>query len=730
MLQIGKSQMIEGVTVYEDADEYQKFYLVGGEPGYKTDAQGRPSLSLFKYRFPVDREDGRVGGGFVLLDVSFSVSLAKQEAVRQVLQPQVNRKARELGEAPPTVEFAPVRYIDGTCNLIIAEADGTLVEKVSGSGKPSLYGENTATFGVELTPEGATFFEQALQSQGPVIGIEYDLTASATLPPITAHSHFHAERFYKFHQEVNTEMRFWREDERTEIIRERMKSTESITMEIDFGELTDAEQQEEIRTWIMDTTSAAVERNMIEAIAPVPEDKRDLPDKIEDVTRDFRQKRISDFELTFNERRPVEWNLRPNGSLPPFSTLTDIDGNALNWEDYSRTIDLDDPEFRKVRVNVMVNADFEELPLHSVEVKLTYKGRPMPNLAPGEPEGETVMTDPTALGKFAAFIENDSYDYDYSYQINYKNENRIYQSDTITTDEGNLTIGVGDLGILDVQIGVGDINWSEVSRALVTFRYEDTGVAPIEQQISLTEAAPSHRIREVIFEPMRQYYSYQVKYFMKDGSEYVSGLEQSRSPDLFINDVFSKNRTITVNGLADFQTRVANIFVDLAYDDDENDHHLTKSMVLNASNVFGNWTFPVISATAGKVFYSGTVAFKDGTQQVIERTEAETDTILVPRAPEAVLDVEVISDLIDWSATRLVRVTLNYVDDENGVNESATMTFSPTRMDPQTWSVPVMDASKMAYSYEWTFFNTDGSRITKGPTETTDAVLILDPMAS
>ena len=730
MLQIGTEQMIEGVTVYEDSDEINVFYLVGGAPSYRTNSQGKPNLSLFKYRFPVDREDGRVGGGFLLLDVSFEVPPEKEALIRPVLQQQVNRKANDLGiTQPPQVQFGTIRYLDGTCNLIIAEAGGTLVEKVKGSGKPSLYGKNTATFGVELTPEGATFFDQALQSQGPTIGIEYELTAAGQLPEITASSHFHAMKFYSFHQEVDTKWRTWREDEREEEIREFMISTESIEMEFNWGELTDADAQAEIRNWVFDTTTEAVNRNMIEAIAPVPDDQREMPDNIEDVTRNISETRITDFRLEYTEARPIDWMLRPNGSLPPFSTLTDSDGNALNWEDYSRTIDLDDPEFRKVRVDVMVNADFEDLPLHSVEVKLNYKGRPMANLEVGAPEGEVVLNDPADLGKFAAFVENDDYDYEYSYQINYTNESRIFQSPVVQTDEGNLTIGVADVGILDVQIATGDINWEEVTRALVTFRYQDTNVDPIEHQISLTSDSPEHRITEVIFEPMRRNYSYQVKYFMADGSEFESAPEQSRSPNLFINDVFSNTRTITVNGLADFDDKVANIFVDLAYDDADNDYHLTQSVALNSGSVFSTWSFPVISSTGGVVTYSGTVSMKDGTQQPIDQQIAEGDMILVPKAPAAILKVEVVSDLVDWAATRLVRLGLSYTDPANQVFEAKTFTFSPTRVGPEFWEVGVMDAALMGYTAEWTFFQADGSRITQAPIEMSDTTLILDPLA-
>ena len=182
MLKIGSEQTLHGISVFSDSEEFDLFYLVGGRPAYRLDPDGKPSVSLFKYRFPVDRQDGLTGGGFLLMDVAFTVPDDVKETIREELQPQVSRKAQELGfSPPPKVRFGTIRYLDGSCNLIIAEAGGALVQKVKGSGKPSLYGENSAIFGVELTPEGATFFEQALQSGGPSIGLEYDLTAVGKL---------------------------------------------------------------------------------------------------------------------------------------------------------------------------------------------------------------------------------------------------------------------------------------------------------------------------------------------------------------------------------------------------------------------------------------------------------------------------------------------------------------------------------------------------------------------
>ena len=163
-------------------------------------------------------------------------------------------------------------------------------------------------------------------------------------------------------------------------------------------------------------------------------------------------------------------------------------------------------------------------------MKLGYKGRPMANLAEGEPDGEVVLNTEDGVAKFATFVEGDDWNYTYSYQINYRGESRQFQSPEISTNEGKLTIGVDDVGILAVEAVAGDINWTEVDRVAVRLTYEDheNGVEPFEEQFALTQAVPSHNIQKVIFQPLRNNYRYRVKYALKNGREFEGAEQEGR----------------------------------------------------------------------------------------------------------------------------------------------------------------------------------------------------------
>jgi hypothetical protein len=728
MLQIDRVQQIDGVTVYGDDTAFEVFYLLPQQPRYRLNPDGTPAFRFMMYKFPVDRPGGRKGGGYLLFDAEFVVPEDKMPKIMETLAAQVQQEANRRGIQAPPVKIGTLTYTKGEVKLFVAGADGTFVEKFNNPGKSSLYGNNITTFSLELTENGATFFEQAMQGKGGAVSVVYDLWFWAKLPPVRIDAWFNASKFYSFVQTIDVEWHLWAEDDYRETVREQMIQSESTGVNFEWGGLTDEKIRGQLRDWAFRALEDAVERNMIESITPVPEDQRKLPDGIENVTRDITNTRAASFNLHFKESQTVEWNLAPQGQLQNITNLKDKDGNPLKWEDYAQTIDLDNPFFRELRVDAYINADFAALPIHSVEVKVLYGNRPMPNLAEGAPEGEAVFRKPDDVGHFATFVEQDNWKYTYSYQINYKGESRIYQSPEIETNEGTLTIGVDDVGILSVDVSAGDLNWNEVESALVTLRYEDAGagVDLIEEQFTVNKDQPNRRFQEVIFQPMRKNYQYRVKYFMKDGKELESGDKEGRAGNLFINDPFSGRKTVGIRGVGDLTNRISTIFLDLTYTDATNNYTQTKSVALTKDTPFLDWPFPVISETLGKVTYSGTVAYKDGTTEPIPLTEAPTDTILVPKPAVDFLEVTLVPDLLDWSRIKLVKVSLHYEDAANGINEQKDFILSPQKKDMQTWKLDLKDKTKNQYTCEVTYFLADNTQ-KKVPAATTgDSTIILE----
>jgi hypothetical protein len=252
----------------------------------------------------------------------------------------------------------------------------------------------------------------------------------------------------------------------------------------------------------------------------------------------------------------------------------------------------------------------------------------------------------------------------------------------------------------------------------------------VEDNFVLTETQPVHKFEEVILQPFRKSYKYRIKYFMKDGKEYQVAEQESRSKNLFINDPFSGTKTIKVVAVGDLKDRIRNIFLDLNYTDTTNNYIQNNSLVLNNEKPFSDWTLPVISDTQGQVTYSGTVVLADGTVRTISPTVATGNTILVPKAPVGSVNVMVATDLLDFMAYKLVRLSFTYQDDPNLVLERKDFVFSSSSKASQTWQVSIYDPANTKYAWEATFFMNDNTQRRAGSTAATDPTLILEMPAA
>ncbi|MBC7985600.1 MAG: hypothetical protein H7X93_02875 [Sphingomonadaceae bacterium] len=723
MLKIDDVQQIGSITAYGDDRKPNLFYLLPGGPRFRTDENGRPIFRFIKYR-ELREEGGDFFGGLVTFDTCLSVPETQLTEVKAALQARVNAHYQRMNVSPPPVEIGPPTYTTGTVSLTIEGANSQLVQKVNSAGVPSLYGENVATFWVELTKEGATIFEAAMRGQGGFVGANYKVKVWAKLPPITGSGFWNATKFYSFAQTIDTEDNFWSEDSYTEDIQELLIQNEVQTIHLDpisIPGMPAADQQalaNELRSNLYSQLEAMVERNMLKEIQKTDPDTKSLREEqdIEDVKRTVTNNQIASVTLNLSEAHTIEWALNPQGTLPNITTMTGPDG-PIKWEDYAMEVDLNDPFFQTLEVSLMVNADFKDLPLHSVEAKLSY---PLGD----QKVQEFVFKAPEDVGRFRTFIVNKHKKYKYSYTVNYAGESRTFTSPEVETDDTRLTINVDELGIWVVDISAGDINFAQVKQAQITVRTEEADT-PIERQFTMNEQVHDFKIREVTMRPRKQPFKYRVKYFMTDGKEFDSGWQEQDAPQLYINDPFAATQTVSLRAIGDLTNKIASIMVDLTYADEANAYVQKKTISLSQAQAFFDWSFPVITETGGKVGYSATILYKDGTSTEIPETQATRSTIQLGDVVADRLEVAIIPDLLDFTVVKLVNASLHYEDAANGISERKDFIFK-TGDAAKTWTVDLKDKMKTGYSWSAKYFLTDGTQRATPPTPTQELSLLLE----
>jgi hypothetical protein len=76
------------------------------------------------------------------------------------------------------------------------------------------------------------------------------------------------------------------------------------------------------------------------------------------------------------------------------------------------------------------------------------------------------------------------------------------------------------------------------------------------------------------------------------------------------------------------------------------------------------------------------------------------------------LEVEVLADLLDFSAVRLAKVSLKYEDQANGINKQGDHVFKPGGDTSFKWTVELKDKKKREYQWRVEYFLATGKKAT------------------
>lgn len=715
MLKRDDIRTLHGYQVYGDTDE-RTFYILPKDVGsinFARMSNGGLALRFIEYEHI--REDGDDKfGGFIAFDTELSIPSEEEKNIASALQKEVDDRFRSRNLQPPTVQIAPINWIDGTVTLVLTE-DGKYIEKIRGGGKPSLYGRNIASFMMELSLIATAVFKKALSTgAGSGIQVVYELNYFGRLPPMKARGEWHAREFYSFFQDINTEDNFWSEDSYTEIVSSSRYKSDVTKTTFDFIQNPNlsaddqAKLEKDIRDHIMKQLETKVQQNLLKEIQAVDPNTKELREgqDIEDIRRSISQTQMADVVVEWEQANTIIVNKNPQGMLPTITSMKDANNQPLKWDDYYFKIGVD--EFlKKLDIRVQVNADFSDLPVHSVEVKLNYPH------GPNAAVKEQIFTKPDDVFNYEFLVHEGIRKYNYSYKVNYKSSQVSFQSQEIEADDPRLIISVDDLSILSLDIAPGDINFTQVDRAMITVRYDDAGT-PIEKKYNMTKAATDFKLREVLGRPRSGAIKYQITYQMADGREIKTPEREQRAKELYIDDPFTAMKTVGFRAVGDLEADIASIALSADYLDQVNNYRQSTQLNLSKSQSFFDWTFPVIDEDLGTLTYSGAITFKNGTTTEIPETVAKRSIIQVGSRVADFLEVAIVPDLINWSLVKLVNVSLSYADVPNGVNERMDVRFKSGEPEKR-WKVALKDASKTSYAWTSTFFLQDGSRKIVGP---------------
>ncbi|MFE6040209.1 hypothetical protein [Streptomyces sp. NPDC056452] len=715
MLQIDKAQMISGVQVYGDHADPALFYAVPQQPTFRCDAQDRPIFMYLKYRQPKPQPSGQTGGGFATFDTQFALDDTARVDILEELRKQVGPDLADR------VSLGSITWASGTAHLNLSEVGGKLVTKVWNPVSPSLYGDNVTPFTVEMPDFGATLFAEAMQGKGGIVQVSYAMNGWVKLPKITGYGHFNSLKFRSFVQDAHDDAG-WGDDSFSNKMSELAVNRDVVTVHTESGAGADpdvvAKIDESIRRTVLDMAT----KRMTEQIDGYTGDRSVLED-YEAIHREYSNIRVDDFTINISQQTAVLWPFNPQGTLPNITTLVDKQGQPVQWADHYREIDLNDPFFRSFSIPVRVNADFSDGLVHSVDAHVEYPGD---TLVTGDYHFET----PNQTESFSSYVKGDSEEVQYSFTVNYKGSSTVYRAPA-APHKGPLTINVDDLGVLEVEVLPGNLDFEKVAAATVTLAYAPATGTPVEDQVVFTkEQNKEQKLSWLIAEKRDRPIRYKVDYRMPSGQVIEGDWVEVNRQRLYISSPFTNVRKVKVLAVGDLTNKIDSILVDLRYEDAENGYIQTSTAELNAANGFREWAFPVLDSDGGTVTYSGLVRYKDGTVRDIPQTVSDDPSILVGDEVAGVIAVTIAPDLVDWSTVALVKVALTCDTDDPADQQIKSAVVRKDAVPPSIAFYLLDPAAKKDFSWTATYYLNDGTSASTASVTTGDTNVLLPRLAT
>ncbi|MEM7155084.1 MAG: hypothetical protein AAF799_19715 [Myxococcota bacterium] len=198
MLSLDEPRELHRVLLYRDHGDPRRYYYCPAAPRIARDEGGRLALKLIVYRDALVAGSRASGGGFLDLTVDLGVPEETKQRIRDELS---------TGGAADVI-LAPLPLENGSVRIVTlgeqsgGDADGAntgrFVEKIIGSSRPALYGDNRATFSMQLSMAGASLMSAALTKSGATpVSVVYDLQFRGMMPAYRANITIDFEQTYR-----------------------------------------------------------------------------------------------------------------------------------------------------------------------------------------------------------------------------------------------------------------------------------------------------------------------------------------------------------------------------------------------------------------------------------------------------------------------------------------------------------------------------------------------------
>lgn len=743
--------VINGVTLLPDHEDPLQYYYQPLAPRlvtHRDEALGMevPALQLIKYM-------GEAGsGGFLNFDVHLGLSGEELANVRREL-----RRLEGLSESP---RLGPVPLVDGTVRLMMlgkasddegggtpAPSDGRpeFVLKIDHPTRPALYGDNRAAFSVELDSAGVQILERAMEGELLPIAVVYSLEYLGLRPAYSVKVAADWELVRsRVHERHHTDLLVASTD--VEELVEEMIEKREIIFEVDT--FVTAEEGADV---IQRRDRAVTElRDMIlngffEPVAGAPPDEEDgwdkalhvlesaaaLPSRAHNLYRysEKRAKRTDKRVLNaeMRERTTVRRAIYPQGHLNGlFRTLRE---EGVGMERFVVPVQLGDPFFKRREVEVLSTADFERNEIRSIHVHLTYGGRPQDVLLE-ESEARQQVSWPSEVNETGMKMEVEA-----RYTIFFEEGDGAtslpasLESPPETVSTHKYPLAPQELYSLEKRTLLAqNFPWERYPRVEVELRYEDPAHDLVSEQTLFLDAETAAGEWKFFTRAGGDTdVAYRITYRAADHQDVTTPWQTASGTSITVRDPLPDQRVLEVIPTPALFESVDRAFVDLRYDDPENDVHQEDSLSFSKEQPAPQaFVVALADREHRAIAYRVTLMYQDGRlEKVPESLTADRRLFLRPdMRGQRFVEVRPAAGF-DAAGLREMRVKLRHPTGSEGEDGEVGRFIFSSGDDSGQFEYHYDDASETTYEYRVTHLLTNGMTRKGEWREASDAKLVL-----
>jgi hypothetical protein len=485
MLTLAGSFRVRDHTIFRDVARTERqwaptsrFYVLPDRPQLAHDADGRLLFEAVRYRGS-PAADGPRGAVITLsIDLSISAELIDQlkEHIRTTLQ---------LAQ-DSNVEIASVPVVAGTVALAFAAESGEadFVRRLGGNGNARLSGRERASFLIDLTEDAASLLWTALDANVDVLHARYEFDVQHVLGDLVLRVWCDARRAHTViagrlegGSLTPQDLRQVLHDEQAagyEIVSERVLANEERTRLDELG----ATMLEEVLSealFALDSSGGG----------------RGLDTRRGHATlRPFSEALSAQVNRQITQSSPVIGHLVVDDVLPLARIKSEL-------AEHVREVELDSGASRVLDVTLQCTVNFADDQIERVKATITPLGGD--TAAPGE----FLFREGVAAGRYRVDVPADaSHRYRIDALIYYQRDPQPYAIAYPESDRAIAVLDLDGVGVLTVDVGLGDIPFDRIRQVKVEMNHPATGAV---EDVVLDVNRPTARWRTVVRDQPRIY---------------------------------------------------------------------------------------------------------------------------------------------------------------------------------------------------------------------------------